>query len=76
MSKPKMVGTINGFWPCDAEFKGRKFAYNGTTSDLSKRLSEMGATIGEKVTLFNGRERYENTIIDRGDGSLWVSDWK
>lgn len=44
------LGTVNGYMPQAASFKGKRFTYDGTTRGLEKSAIKAGAVAGDTVT--------------------------
>lgn len=50
MTTAQTLGTVNGYMPQRATFKGKPFTYNGTTRGLERAAIALGAVAGDEVT--------------------------
>jgi hypothetical protein len=80
MAKPPKLGSVNAYKTSAFIWKGQKGTFNGTTTDLAKKVAEMGAKRGDLLQAIYGSMNYnwcleESPMIfcDRGNGEDWCS---
>ena len=49
MTKPRMIGTVNGFNASPAKFGRKAFTFDGTTRGLVLAALKAGAKAGDKI---------------------------
>ena len=76
MTKPKMIGTINGYNLSPAKFCRKAFTFDGTTMGLVRAAIAIGAKVGDTIRAdFGGGMKpmklYANPMDDRCNG-IWA----
>ena len=76
MTKPKMIGTVNGFCASPAKFGRKTFIFDGTTRGLVNAAKANGAKVGDTVRAnfgggFKSMTLYSNPADDRC-GGVWA----